>query len=247
MGRIDDALLSLESIEDGTERALQLAGLLSTLFKIRGVVVIVTGQLAFDSYANTTSAQPELELAALAGKWTLRVLQEVMAGQVHAEGSIYHWKVAGIPVRFLHDAALTQRELCRDYTTDHGVVKLFPVEELTAQRILAAVHPAPDPLAREEARLLLINGLTNAFKMDWTALQTLCHQPDYRVGEELAQMRAEAKQEADELGLMADDIGQSQTLPPPPPLSGEPSSESESPEPSEPPVPPPSPETMGIT
>jgi len=216
MGRIDDALLSLEGIEDGTERALQLAGLISTLFKIRGVVLIVTGQLAYDSYANTASSEPELELAPLVGKWTCRTLQEIMVGQLHAEGSLYRWKTGGIPIRFQHDPGLTLRDLCRDYTTDHGMVKLFPVEELAAQRILAAVHPVPNPTARQEAQQLLINGLTDAFKMDWTALRNLCHQPDYRVGEELAQMRSAAKQEADALGLGVDSIGQSQTMPMPP-------------------------------
>jgi hypothetical protein len=168
----------------------------------------VTGQSAFDSYANTTSPRPELELAAFAGKWTPRLLQEIMAGQLHAEGSIHHWTLAGIPVRFLDDVTIALRELCRDYMTDHGVVKLFPAEEITAHRILAAVYPVPNPVAHEEARLLLINGLTDAFKMNWTALQNLCHQPEYRVGEELAQMRAAAKQDADAQGIMTDPVGQ---------------------------------------
>jgi len=221
MSLIDDALSSLEAIEDGTERALQLAGLVSTLFKIRGVVLIVTGQSAFDSYANTLSEHPELELAAFAGKLTPRMLQEIMGGQLRGEGSIYRWKVTGIPVRFQDDVSFTLRELCRDYMTDHGVVKLFPAEEITAQRILAAVYPVPNAVAEQEARLLLINGLTDAFKMDWTALRNLCHQPEYRIGEELAQMRAAAKQEADALGITVDPTGQPSMPPPPPAVSPE--------------------------
>ena len=55
MGRIDDAIRTLESVPDETERALQLAGLISTLFKIKGVILVVTNQLAFDGYVNTIS------------------------------------------------------------------------------------------------------------------------------------------------------------------------------------------------
>lgn len=214
MGRIDDALSSLGHLENGTERALQLAGLASTLFKIRGVVLVVTGRLAFDSYANTTAAEPELELATFAGKITPRMLQEIMGGQLHGEGMIDRWKVAGIPIRLLGEVVTAHPTLCRDFMTDHGVVKLIPVEEITAERILASVYPVPNAQAHEEARLLLINGLTEAFKMDWAILRTLCHLPEYRVGEELAQLRAQAKQEADAQGLGADPIGQSQVLPP---------------------------------
>jgi hypothetical protein len=210
MGRIDDALVSLRQLENETERALQLAGLISTLFKIRGVALIVTGRLAFDSYANTTAAEPELDLATFAGKTTPRMLQEIMGGQLQGEGMINRWKVAGIPIRFQGDVVTAHPALCRDFTTDHGVVKLIPAEEITAERILASVYPVPNAVAHEEARQLLINGLTEAFKMDWAVLGTLCHHPEYRVGEELAQLRAQAKQEADAQGLGADPIGQPQ-------------------------------------
>jgi hypothetical protein len=208
MGRVDDSLSMLQEMEDGTERALQLAGLISTLFKIRGVALIVTGKLAFDSYANTTSRDPELELAPFTGRLAPRLLQEIMGEQLHAVGAIDRWTVVGLPVRFHQDHSTNYRELCRDYMTDHGVVKLIPAEEITAAKILAAVYPAPDPVAGAEARLLLVNGVTEAFRMDWTVLQKICHQPEYRIGEELAQMRAAAKQEADEQGLMPDSIGE---------------------------------------
>lgn len=208
MGRIDDALVSLRQLENETERALQLAGLISTLFKIRGVALIVTGRLAFDSYTNSTTPEPELELSTFAGKTTPRMLQEIMGGQLQGEGLIRRWKVAGIQIRFQGDIVTGYPALCRDFMTDHGVVKLIPAEEITVERILASAYPVPNAVAHEEARQLLINALTDAFKMDWTVLGTLCHLPEYRVGEELAQLRAQAKQEADAQGLGADPVGQ---------------------------------------
>jgi len=213
MGRIDDAIRTLGSIEDGSERALHLAGLISTLFKIKGVVLVATSQLAFDTYANTSSEQPEVELAAFAGDLTPRALLEIMRGQLGGNGSLYHWMVAGIPVRFQNDTVIAHREMCRDFTTDHGVLKLLPVEEITADYILAAAYPEPNPEAHERARLLLINGLAEVFQMDWTALHALCHRPEYRVGEELAQMRLAAKKQVDAMGLARDHIGETSVLP----------------------------------
>jgi hypothetical protein len=212
MGRIDDAIRTLEGIGNGTERALQLAGLISTLFKIKGVILVVTDQLAFDSYANTLSEKSEVDLAAFAGNLAPRTILEIMRGQLYGEGSIYHWTVAGIPVRFQNDTVIVHRELCRDFTTDHGVVKLLPVEEITADCILAAVYPEPDPEAQTRARLLLINGLTEAFHMDWAVLHALCHRPEYRVGEELAQMRLAAKKDVDAIGGARDHIGETSAL-----------------------------------
>ena len=207
MGRIDDALLTLAGIDDTTERAMQLAGLISTLFKLKGVVLIVTGQLAFDSYANASSDKPELELATFSGQLAPRIVLEIMRGQVHAKGSLHHWVVAGIPVRFLGEVTIVYRELCRDFVTDLGVVKLMPAEEITAERIVAAVHPEPNTESQTQARLLLINALSEAFQMDWAALQTLCHRAEYRVGEELAQMRLAAKKDVDAIGASPEQTG----------------------------------------
>jgi len=206
MGRIDDSLLEIQKITDSTERALQVAGLLSTLFKVRGIVLIVVGQLAFDTYANAASDKPEIELAAFSGKLAPRLVLEIMRGQVRAKGSNRRWTVAGLPIRLLDEPEIFHRELCRDIMTEHGVVKLLPAEEITARCILAAVYPEPDNESHTRARLLLINGLTNAFKMDWPALHEICHRPDYRIGEELAKMRLSAKKDVDAIGASTDPV-----------------------------------------
>ena len=213
MGRIDDAIQRLEGMDDQTERALQLAGLISTLFKIKGVILVATHQLAFDSYAETASEYPEVELAVFAGSLAPRTILEIMRGQLYAQGSLYHWTVAGIPIRFHDDAVILYRDLCRDFTTGHGVVKLIPVEEIAANWILASVHPEPDPDAQARAHRLLVNGLTETFDMNWTVLHSLCHRPEYRVGEELATMRLAAKREVDQMGTERDHIGETSVLP----------------------------------
>jgi hypothetical protein len=211
MGRIDESIQHIEALPDATERAFQMAGLISTLFKIKGVVLLVTGQLAFDIYADASSDQPTVDLAFFSGQPPPRTVLDVMRGQLHGEGSMGQWMVAGIPVRFHDGAALGHPELCRDFTTEHGIVKLLPAEEIAVDYILASVHPEPDEEAQTRARLLLINALMEAFQMDWTVLQALCDHPDYRVGEELAKMRAAAKKDIDAMGTEPDRVGQTGT------------------------------------
>ena len=199
--------------QNGTDRALQLAGIVSTLFKLKGVILIAIGQLAYNSYSQTESESPQVELAAFAGKLAPRTIMEIMRGQLYAKGSLYHWTVAGISVR-LHDAAvIVHRRLCPDYLTDHGVVKLLPVEEITADCILAAVYPVHDPEAHMRASRLLVSALAESFPMDWTVLQSLCDRPEYRIGEELAQMRVAAKKDLDAMGAVRDPVGQPQQIP----------------------------------
>lgn len=197
MGKIDDALHEIYALEDPTEKAFQLAGLISALFKVRNVELVVTGQLAVDIYANATSEEPEVELAVFSGKVTPRVAQEMLGEKMHGDGALWHWRIAGVSVRLYNSLFTERRELCRDFKTDYGHVKLHPVEELTAERLLVSIYPVPNEQAREQARLLLLHGLAENFIMDWGLLQTICSQPEYKIGEELAQLRTQTKQDLD--------------------------------------------------
>lgn len=210
MTRVNEALRVI-ALQNPALRAVDLAGLISTLFKIQGFALIVTGELAYTSYAATSLKTGDLELAAYSGKLTPRLLQEIMGGQLHAQGSVSHWTLLGISIRFHFESALALRNLCRDFTTNYGVVKLRPAEEITAERILAAVFPSSNSMARGEALTLLTQGLVDAFQMDWIALRDLCHRPEYQVGEELAQLRTQANLEASARGLVRDQIGHSWT------------------------------------
>ena len=207
MRRVDDALQALERMPLGTERALQMAALVSTLFKINGVVLVATGQLAFHAYADTRYENPEINLAPISGNLPPRIILEIMRGQLYAKGSTYDWVVAGIQVRFHENIRIVHRELCRDFTTRHGIVKLVPVEEITADYILASVYPAHDVPAQTRAHRLLFNGLSETFEMNWPILSELCHRPEYRVGDELALMRVEAKKDVDAQGKGRDHVG----------------------------------------
>ena len=205
--QLEKALFILEHTESLADRAFHLAGVISTLFRLRGVSLLVTGDVAYGSYARHRPLEPELELASFGGKLTPRQLQEVMGEQLKAAGQGTRWTLLEIPIRFQWESSVALRNLCRDVKTDFGFIKLCPAEELTAERVVAAVFPSGANEARGEALRLLTLGLIDAFDMDWMALRELCHKPAYRVGDELTEMRMEAKREADVRGLIPDQIG----------------------------------------
>ncbi len=197
MGKIDEALGQIESIQDHTERAMTLGGLVSTLLKLKGITPIIVGRLAYDTYLGNSNEQKELILATLSGQFTPRILQEVFGEQLRGTGMMWKWKVANTTVKLTGEAILSRKELCRDFQTDYGVVKLMPAEELAAERVLASIYPKPNEQARYEAKRILILGLAESLVIDWHALQELCNSELYRAGEQLAALRTEAKQEVD--------------------------------------------------
>lgn len=197
MGKVDEALLQIESIKDWTERAMTLGGLVSTLLKLKGVTPIIVGRLAYDTYLGNSNEQEELILATLSGRVSPRILQEVFGEQLRGTGIMWKWKVANTVVKMTGEAVIERKELIRDFQSDYGVVKLLPVEELCAERVLASFYPKPHEQSRYEAKRILMLGLAETLVIDWQALQELCNSERYRAGEQLAALRTEAKQEVD--------------------------------------------------
>lgn len=198
MGKIEDSLTAIQAIEDSTERAMALGGLISTLFKMRGIVPVMVGRLAYDCYVGDINTGRDLVLGTFNGVHQPRVLQEVLGEQLQGEGMIWNWYIAAVAVEIRPDFVSTQKDLCRDFQTDYGIIKLMPLEELIAERVLASYYPRPNDTARSEAKRLMAMGLANVYDIKWPVLQEMCNSNAYRVGEQLAELRGEAKQDVDE-------------------------------------------------
>jgi hypothetical protein len=194
---IEDSLTAIQGIEDSTERAMALGGLISTLFKIKGVVPVMAGRLSYDCYVGDTNTGQDLILCTHSGTVQPRLLQEVLGEQLQGEGMTWKWQIAGVPVEIQGEIHSAHKELCRDFQTDFGIVKLMPLEELIAERVLASIYPRDNEIARDEAKRLMAMGLANVYDIKWPALQALCDSNAYRVGEQLATLRGEAKQDVD--------------------------------------------------
>lgn len=199
---------------------MTLGGLASTLLRLKGITGIIVGRLAFDVYMGNSNQQEELILATHTGRFTPRILQEVFGEQLQGTGKMWKWKVAGTTVKLTGEAVIERKDLCREFNTDFGAVKLIPVEELIAERILASFYPKPNEQARFEAKRLLTLGLAESLVVDWQALTELCNSQIYRAGEQLAALRTEAKYEVDAV-LAAEAALAAAATPPPLPTEAE--------------------------
>jgi hypothetical protein len=198
VGKIEEALEQIGAIDSLVERSLFLGALASSLFKLKQLVPVLIGRTAFECYTDAADGAGRLHLGFSGNLPSPRILQEIFAGQLQGVGALDEWEILGVHVLVQGGYATELPELCRDFETDFGVAKLAPAEELTAQRVLAAVYPVANGEARFEAKVLIAGGITESFVMDWPVLQKLCDSQAYRVGEALAQLRMETKRELDE-------------------------------------------------
>jgi hypothetical protein len=197
VSKIDEALAKIQLVEDTSERALQLAGLISTLLKLKGVVPVVIGQTALDCYTNGQGGPAELNLSVHSGKVSPRIMQEVFGEQLLAKGLLMEWQVAQINVKMEEEFISEHKEMCRDFKTDFGTVKLIPAEDLTAAKLWQATRPEVGEAALLQAKKLLVNALAETFVMDWDVLEQICASPAFQVELLLEEYRAEAQQELD--------------------------------------------------
>ncbi|HSI83661.1 MAG TPA: hypothetical protein VK970_07740 [Candidatus Methylacidiphilales bacterium] len=197
MSKIQESLEKITATEDRTDRLTMLAGLISTLMKIKGVKLALTGNFAYERYVNAVGSENDLELAPYAGKLTPRLVQEIFAEQLGAEGQLWEWAIADIRIRLAADVQTTHRDLCREYKSEFGSFRILPIEELIAERVVAAFFPFEQPRAREEAKTLLMYGLSDTIPINWELLQEICSSEGYFTGDRLGTLRAEAKTDLD--------------------------------------------------
>jgi hypothetical protein len=196
MSKVNEALARIQASPDTTERAMFLAALISTLMRIRGVELVMVGDIAFDCYADRSGTSAHLTLCLLEGRLNARLMQEVLGAHLGGTGMTWKWEIAGVSVKLGGQVLTDFPGLCRDFKTDFGVAKVIPAEELVAERILASVYPARNAVAHEEARHLMALALADVFAMDWEILLALCQSKSYSVADQFTALRQEADREA---------------------------------------------------
>lgn len=165
--------------------------------KIKGVKLAVTGNFVYERYVDAEGTENDLEMAPYSGKLTPRLLQEIFAEQLGAEGQLWEWAIADIRVRLGHDVPTTHREQLREYKSEFGSFRMLPIEDLIAERVVASFYPFESERARGEAKTLLMFALAETIPVDWELLQTICGSEGYLTGDHLGTLRAEAKAELD--------------------------------------------------
>jgi hypothetical protein len=200
---IDKALADISAEQDPTLKALKLSSLCSSIFREKGIELVVVGGSAIEAYTEGaySSGDIDLCLANRAGL-SVRERQELMA-PLKAEGGPRSFQVAGMFVDILGSLESFARTPRRKLTAPYGPVELLQPEELLVERVLVAVYPGTHPPALEAARKLAAIALQGRVEMDWQEVKRLAELPGFGVWPEC---KAVVKEVCAELGINYPDV-----------------------------------------
>ncbi len=190
------ALLDITSERDPTLKHLKLASLCTTLWREKGVELIVVGGSAIEILTEGAYTSGDIDLChASTATLPLRVRQEVM-GRLGAQGGPRNWQISGIFVDLLGPVESFARTPYRRVKGPYGEVLLMKPEDLLVERVLVSKYPHDDSAARTCARLLASVALGGGIKMDWQEVLRVAGLPEYRNVDEC---KALVREVADEL------------------------------------------------
>ena len=185
---IKTALADIGGEKDPTIKALKLASVCSTIFRERGIELVVVGGSAIEFLTEGAYTSGDVDLCISNGRLpAVRERQEVMA-QLKAEGGPRSWRIAGLYVDILGSLESFARTPRRKVAAPYGIVEMVPAEELLVERVLVSVYPQPYAPAAETARKLATLALQGEVQMDWHEVRRLAELPGFRVWPECKSM-----------------------------------------------------------
>lgn len=178
--QIHQALADISAETDPTLKHLKLAGLVSAVFRERGVELVVVGGSAIEFYTDGAYVSGDLDLCveSAASALTVRLRQDIMA-QLGATGGPRSWQVSGLFVDVLAAFENLARTPIRRLDGPCGPVRISPVEELIVERALISRYPGDYPPARECAKKLLAAALMGEVETDWAEVKRLAQNNAY--------------------------------------------------------------------
>lgn len=196
---IAQALAGLTAEPDLTLKHLQLASLVSRLFRECGVELVVVGGAAIEFYTEGAYVSGDLDLCAetAAGLLTARFRQEIMA-RLGARGGPRSWQVGGLFVDVLAGFENLARTPVRRLEAPWGEVRIAPIEELIVERILVSRYPQDHPPARECANKLLAAALVREVETDWAEVKRLA---EHRAYDNWLDVKGQVDEQARALGV----------------------------------------------
>lgn len=195
--KINTALADVTAEKDATLKSQKLASICSTLFRERGIELIVVGGSAIEFYTEGAYASGDLDLCYSADSKpvTVRLRQELM-GKLKGEGGPRSWQVAGMFVDILGPIESLAKTPFRKLDAPYGPVQIAQPEELLVERILVSVYPGENETARSCAKAFLAPALRGEIELDWNEVKRLAERPEYRI---LPQCQTLVKEVANEL------------------------------------------------
>ena len=186
----DVARADIESTNDLLERAMKLAGLLTTLFRERGFSLVVVGGSAVEFYTEGGYMSGDIDFC----RKTLRAvpprLMQEIAESLGGKGVGRSWLICGLCVDMLGVLENESQASERTLQTPFGDVRLIPPELALVERVLYAEQDAE---CRPSARQMMCAALADA-TFDWAEAERLADLRDFKV---LPQLQALKKEVSD--------------------------------------------------
>ena len=183
------ALGDINTTADLLERALKLAGLLTSLFQNRGFPLVVVGGSAVEFYTEGGYMSGDIDLCRTSPKAIpLRVMQEVVA-ELGGKGVARSWEICGLFVDMLGFLESETALPCRELQTPYGVVRIIPPELALVERVLVAYCPYSEE-ATVTAKKMMVAALADA-AFDWKEAERLAALPSFDVHNEMLSLKRE--------------------------------------------------------
>jgi hypothetical protein len=177
---IQRALDDITAEMDPTLKHLKLASLVSTVFRGRGIELVVVGGSAIEFYTEGAYVSGDLDMCVLSSPvaLTARLRQDIMA-QFGATGGPRSWRVAGAFLDVLAAFENAARTPIRVLRGPFGDIRVAPAEELVVERVLVSRYPQDYPPAGECAKKLLAAALQGEVEIDWNEVRRLARSNAY--------------------------------------------------------------------
>lgn len=181
------AKADIESTDDLLVRAMKLAGIVTTLFRERGVPLVVVGGSAVEFYTEGGYMSGDIDFCrrSLRGP-SLREIGDVLK-PLGAKGMGRSWQVCGLFVDILGIAEMESGKDWRTLETPYGEIKLIPPELALVERVLYAEQDAE---CVASARQMMAAALADE-SFDWGEAERIADLPDFKVLEGLRRLRQE--------------------------------------------------------
>ena len=186
---IKKAIADIASTSDLLERALKLAGLITTLFQRHGIPLVVVGGSAVEFYTEGGYMSGDIDFCRKSlNAIPPRLMQEIIS-ELGGKGVARSWEVCGLCVDLLgvleNESVLPNREL----ETPFGTVRIIPPELALVERILVAYYPPSFELL-STARKMMVAAVGDP-DFSWDEAERLAALPSFGVLEELRRLRTE--------------------------------------------------------
>ena len=186
---IKKAIADITSTSDLLERALKLAGLITTLFQRHGFPLVVVGGSAVEFYTEGGYMSADIDFCRKSlNAIPPRLMQEIIS-ELGGKGVARSWEVCGLCVDLLgvleNESVLPNREL----ETPFGTVRIIPPELALVERILVAYYPPSSELL-STARKMMVAAVGDP-DFSWNEAERLAALPSFGVLEELRRLRTE--------------------------------------------------------